>query len=158
MQILSFLCPLGMGVERLKWLVWLCNFSGLLPFRMILRKDRFSHFEFKWKHPVTLWMFLIQMGHAVFLTLFLLDSIYVQIKAGSSLFPKVFMLATAVVQLSIFVNMNSPLLIIFHVKKLRTVIKSLQHVDRVIDTIPNADRCTTERRIVIGLFFTLIGV
>lgn len=150
----------AMAVERLKWLVWLCNFSGLLPFRMILKDHaRFSHFDFKWKHPVTWWFLLNLMGHVFYLVLFVMDMVNMQTsdKVDLSSYSRILMLAIVVVQLSLLANFNCPLLILFHTKKLRTAFESLRHVDLVLDRIPNS-LCTTQLQTFVGSVFVLILV
>ncbi len=151
-----------MTVDRLQWLTWLCNFTGIVPSRMI-RSDRgtFQRFELSWKHPITWWFVMILCGQLIWLTFFLM----LVLKGHSeSHQPELsVVVATVLVQISDTIGLLSPQLILFHLKRFGCVVECIhREVDEVfLENWEISDRflrCTTRSRTVIGTFVTFIWV
>ena len=149
-----------MAVERLRWLVWFCNISGLIPVRMILRKSgEFQRFDFNWRHPISWWLIIELLCRLLYLSVHVYVSIMFHIERNVS-FPVIYMVAALAAQIGSVVNIISPKLILFHLKNLRTAVESLHQVDRILYGISNKPfySCTTRLRTAMGVSITVLGV
>lgn len=144
-----------MAVERLRWLVWLCNFAGVLPVHMLFKAGRFRRFQIRCNHPLGLWFCTVQLFQLFFVATFSYLAFQFQIATDSRL-PFVNKLAGGMLQVSSMVTFISPQLILFHLKRLETAVKLLQQADQILDGI--RPPCSTRLRTAIGLLVTLAWV
>ena len=143
--------------QNSKWLAWFCNFSGLLPFRMIQHNDQLVSFEFQWKHPISWWFTLVNAAQLIYLIIFCIDLFHFS-NETELVVPTNFKLATIAMAASMLILILSLHLILFHLRKLQIALESLQYVDLILDKLLPHWTCTTRRRTALGIFISFLMV
>ena len=146
------------GLERLRWLVWFCNVTGVLPFRMEIdsKTKKFERFAFSWCHFVTWWFILIVSIYILIIVLFFkifLDVYYSFTDNQSTL---------TTFSMFLFMITNSathlcPRILIFQYRNLQKASDYIKKVDQLISKVGKWP-CTSKRRIIIGMLPIFITV
>ena len=71
-----------MGLERLKLLFTWMNYTGAVPFRMILDEGQFR--RIRWRHPITCWFILAASAQLIYGPVIPLNQISLLIDSGHS--------------------------------------------------------------------------
>jgi hypothetical protein len=146
------------GLEHLRWLVWFCNVTGVLPFRMEndRKTKKFERFTFSWCHLVTWWFIMIVSFYSltsVFFFKIFLDVYYSFADNQSKLTTFsmfLFMITNSVTHLC-------PRILIFQYRKLQKASDYVNKVDQLIGKVGKWP-CTSKRRIIIGMLPIFITV
>lgn len=148
-------------MKNLEWLVWMCNFAGVLPFRMIWSRNKrlFLGFGFSWKYLESFWFLLILLCQITFFILVYIVAQRMEKEDYHSFegLPMVYTVATHMFKISSIIEYFSPYLIFFHLSKLKTVANGFQHVDKVLDKTP-LSRNKIKLRIRISIVFFILLV
>lgn len=148
-------------MKNLEWLVWMCNFAGVLPFRMIWTRNKrlFLGFSFSWKYFESFWFLLILLCQITFFILAFIVAERLEKEEYHSFegLPMVYTVATNMFKISSMIEYFSPYLIFFHLSNLKTAANGLQQVDKVLDKISHS-RNKIRLRIVISIVFFVLLV
>ena len=140
-----------MGLERLNILFFLINAAGLLPYRMILNKryKRFERFDIVWWHPVTWWFVVVLIIQLIYTPYKTVVTILVEISKSNEKESIIYVMAMVLWLVCYGIVKLIPVILLFRVRKLITVLTDLKKVDQILNKIPDK-RCHSRQRTVVG--------
>lgn len=151
-----------MGVfEQLRPFVFFCQLCGFTPFRMHFHQEskRFQRFIFTWCHPLTCWF--------IFLTIVLIVIPFLEIFVYFDDLRDVAGFDNLPIALYAFtiagIAFHGLQLLLYRYISLyflafRRALERIQHIDAVLNELPDKCQLTLGRRVVAGLIFITIGV
>lgn len=148
-----------MGVERLQLLMRCCNFSGLLPFRMVLdsQTKQFKRFDNHWRHPAN-WWFAIAIFSNVFISVVFIYYSWINLtRDDSELLTTVHLIGLFLFYVNFTFMFWIPRLFLLRVQCLETAFDILHRIDGILAKI-SSSRDTVLRRTYVGIAIILIAV
>ncbi len=152
-----------MGVfEQLRPFVFLCQFSGFTPFRMLFHPEtkRFQRFVFSCRHPLTCW-FILRIIFQIIIPFWKIYFYFhnISVTAGFDDNLPIAIYAFTIVAI-IFHGLELLLsrYISLYFSAFRRALERIQHINAVLVELPEKCKLTLSRRIVAGMICITIGV